>query len=114
GAWNGGLDVAMNAQAALVEQRYARPIMSSFHGLWSIGGLVGAALGGLIATQGVTVRTHLLDVAIVATIIAVFAPRWLLADEGERHDAGPSFALPPRALLLLGLIAFGVLFCEGA
>jgi MFS family permease len=114
GACNGGLDVAMNAQAALVEQRYARPIMSSFHGLWSIGGLVGAALGGLLATQGVAVRDHLLGVAIVATLIMVLATRWLLVDGGERRDAGPSFALPPRALLLLGFIAFGVLFCEGA
>ena len=103
GACNGGLDVAMNAQAALVEQRYARPIMSSFHGLWSIGGLVGAALGGLVATQGCAVAHHLLGVAIVATIIAVLATRWLVVDDGERHEAGPSFALPPRALLLLGL-----------
>jgi MFS family permease len=114
GACNGGLDVAMNAQAALVEQRYARPIMSSFHGLWSIGGLAGAALGGLIATQGVSVRAHLLAVAIVATIVAVFATRWLVVDDHQHHDAGHGFALPPRALVLLGLIAFGVLFCEGA
>ena len=104
----------MNAQAALVEQRYARPIMSSFHGLWSIGGLVGAALGGLIATQGLSVRAHLLSVAIVAVIVALFATHWLVVDDHQRHDAGPSFALPPRALVLLGLIAFGVLFCEGA
>src|SRR5215213_6674591 len=62
GACNGGLDVAMNAQAALVEQRYARPIMTSFHGLWSIGGLVGASMGGLIATQAVSIRTHLFGV----------------------------------------------------
>jgi MFS family permease len=114
GACNGGLDVAMNAQAALVEQRYARPIMSSFHGLWSIGGLLGAALGGLLATQELTVRIHLLSVAIAATIAAVIATGWLLADEDQRRAAGPSFALPPRALLLLGFIAFGVLFCEGA
>jgi MFS family permease len=114
GACNGGLDVAMNAQAALVEERYGQPIMSSFHGLWSLGGLAGAALGGLFAAQGVTVRTHLLCIAIVATLIALLATRWLLDDAGERHAAGPSFALPPRALLLLGLIAFGVLFCEGA
>jgi hypothetical protein len=114
GACNGGLDVAMNAQAALVEQRYGRPIMSSFHGLWSIGGLMGAALGGLIATQGVSVRTHLFGVAIVAVVIAVLATRGLVVDDGVRHEAGPSFALPPRALVLLGLIAFGVLFCEGA
>ena len=114
GACNGGLDVAMNAQAALVEQRYARPIMTSFHGLWSIGGLVGASIGGLIATQGVSVRAHLFGVAIVAVIIAVLATRWLVVDDDVRHEAGPSFALPPRALVLLGLIAFGVLFCEGA
>ena len=114
GACNGGLDVAMNAQAALVEQRYARPIMTSFHGLWSIGGLVGASIGGLIATQGVSVRAHLFGVAIVAVIIAVLATRWLVVDDDVRHDSGPSFALPPRALVLLGLIAFGVLFCEGA
>jgi MFS family permease len=114
GACNGGLDVAMNAQAALVEQRYARPIMNSFHGLWSVGGLVGAALGGLIATQGLVVRSHLLGVGIVAAIIMALAARWLLTDEGARHESGPSFALPPRALLLLGCIAFGVLFCEGA
>ena len=114
GACNGGLDVAMNAQAALVEQRYARPIMTSFHGLWSIGGLVGASIGGLIATQGVSVRAHLFGVAIVAVIIAVLATRWLVVDDDVRHESGPSFALPPRALVLLGLIAFGVLFCEGA
>ncbi len=114
GACNGGLDVAMNAQAALVEQRYDRPIMSSFHGLWSIGGLLGAALGGLLATWGVAVGVHLFGVALVITSIALLATRWLLADAGEHHDAGPSFALPPRALLLLGFIAFGVLLCEGA
>jgi predicted MFS family arabinose efflux permease len=113
GACNGGLDVAMNAQAALVEQRYARPIMSSFHGLWSVGGLAGAALGGIIATQGVAVRTHLLGVAVVATLLALVATRWLV-DDNQHHDAGPSFALPPRALLLLGFIAFSVLLCEGA
>jgi MFS family permease len=114
GACNGGLDVAMNAQAALVEQRYARPIMSSFHGIWSIGGLAGAALGGLLASQAVPVRAHLLAVAIVATILAILATRWLLVDASHHEDAGPSFALPPRALLLLGFIAFGVLLCEGA
>ncbi|HEU5104033.1 MAG TPA: MFS transporter [Roseiflexaceae bacterium] len=114
GACNGGLDVAMNAQAALVEQRYARPIMSSFHGLWSIGGLAGAAVGGAIATQGIAVGSHLLGVAIVAMLLALVAIRWLVVDDSEHHASGPSFALPPRALLLLGFIAFSVLLCEGA
>src|ERR687890_1142418 len=50
GAANGGLDFSMNAQAVVVERRYGRPIMSSFHAAWSFGGLGGAALGGLMAS----------------------------------------------------------------
>ena len=44
GAGIGSLDVAMNAHAIAVEQRYGRPIMSAFHGLWSVGGVTGSAV----------------------------------------------------------------------
>jgi MFS family permease len=113
GACNGGLDVSMNAQAALVEERYGKPIMSSFHGIWSLGGLLGASLSGIIASWGVALNVHLIVVAIVATLIGFVLIRGLIPDSGQQ-GAGPSFALPPPALLILGLIAFGVLFCEGA
>jgi MFS family permease len=46
GACNGLLDVSMNAQAAAIEARYGRPIMSSFHGFFGLGGFAGAALAG--------------------------------------------------------------------
>jgi MFS family permease len=49
GAFDGAFDVAMNAQAVAMEERYQQPIMSSFHALWSVGGLSGAALGALAA-----------------------------------------------------------------
>lgn len=115
GLFNGGLDVAMNAQAAIVEKAYNRPIMASFHGLWSVGGLAGAMLGGALATQGVALGIHMLTVALLAFLGMALATRWLLPDAGSSaEESGPSFALPPRALLLLGAIAFGVLFCEGA
>lgn len=114
GACNGGLDVAMNAQAALVEQQYGRPIMSSFHGLWSVGGLAGAAIGGLAAARGIELGAHFLVVAVVAVAIVAIATRWLVADAGAGGSHEPSFALPPRALLLMGVIAFCALFSEGA
>src|SRR4029453_9839663 len=50
---HGTLDVAMNAQASTVERAYGRPIMSSFHALWSAGGLAGSAIGGLVAQHAV-------------------------------------------------------------
>jgi MFS family permease len=115
GIFNGGLDVAMNAQAALVEKAYGRPIMASFHGLWSVGGLAGATLGGVVAAQGLAFMPHMLAVAGFAFVGLALATRWLVPDVGgATGEGGPSFALPPRALLLLGAIAFGVLFCEGA
>lgn len=114
GATNGGLDVAMNAQAALIEQRYARPIMSSFHGLWSVGGLLGAALGGLAAARGIPVALHFLVAAGVALLVMVLVTRHLLPDRGAKGAAAPVVALPSRSLLPLGVIAFFGLVSEGA
>lgn len=114
GALNGGLDVAMNAQAAIVEARYRQPIMASFHGLWSVGGLAGALLGGYAASQAMDLASHLLLVAVLTAACVLVAIRGLVPDRGSGGEGGPSFALPPRALLLPGLIAFGVLCCEGA
>jgi fucose permease len=57
----------------------------------------------------------MLAVAGIAFVGLALATRWLVADAGSGNgERGPSFALPPRALLLLGVVAFGVLFCEGA
>jgi MFS family permease len=114
GAFNGGLDVAMNAQAALVEGVYGKPIMASFHGLWSVGGLAGAVLGGLMASWGIGVIPHLFGAGTVALILMGVATRGLIVDAGNSGGAGPAFALPPRTLLPMGAIAFAVLFCEGA
>lgn len=114
GAFNGGLDVAMNAQAALVEGAYRRPIMASFHGLWSVGGLVGAGLGGLAATWQLDLATHLSIAGGVGLILMALATRWLVTDQGSNAETGPALALPPRTLLPMGIVAFAVLFSEGA
>ncbi|MCB0083283.1 MAG: MFS transporter, partial [Caldilineaceae bacterium] len=109
-----GLDVAMNAQAALVEGAYGRPIMASFHGLWSVGGLLGAAVGGLLASWRFGVNPHLMGAGALAFVLMAVATRGLLPDTGRHTESGPTFALPPRVLLPMGAIAFAVLFCEGA
>jgi MFS family permease len=69
----GALDVAMNAHAVLVEQRYERPIMSSFHGLFSLGGLFGAALAGGAMTVGLPPAPHLATAAAVLGVAVLAA-----------------------------------------
>ena len=53
GITNAGFDVAMNAQAATVEANHHKPIISSLHGMFSLGGMAGAAVGGVLLTTGV-------------------------------------------------------------
>ena len=114
GALFGALDIAMNAQAIAVEQRYCRPIMSSFHGLYSVGGMAGAASGGLVASLGVNPSTHLLGTALLLLMVVVLASRRLLHTEVDSTTTEPTFALPTRSLVNLGILAFCVMLSEGA
>jgi MFS family permease len=109
----GLLDVSMNVQAVAVEEGYGRPIMSTFHGVLSIGGLLGAAAAGLIAGAGVSPFPHLLAVALILLVLVAIASRPLLDVQAAADDV-PVFAVPPRPLLGLGLLSFCVLFGEGA
>ncbi len=113
GAGNGGTDVSMSTQAVAVERMLGRPMMSTLHALFSAGYLLSALVGGLVASAGVGVTTHLAVVgAIAATMVLVTSP-WLISDRptGESHSG---FARPSRQILVLGLIAFGALFTEGS
>jgi fucose permease len=109
----GLLDVSMNVQAVAVEEGYGQPIMSTFHGVFSVGGLLGASSAGLIAGAGVSPFPHLLAVALILLILVAVANRPLL-DVRAATEGVPVFAIPPRPLLGLGLLSFCVLFGEGA
>ncbi len=114
GAGNGAMDVAMNAQGVAVEERYGRPILSSFHGLWSIGGFAGALAGGLAAGAGIQPFPHLLGAAVVLLAGALVAARWLAPVPAAARSGAPAFARPTRALLGLGVVAFCSALSEGA
>lgn len=121
GAFHGAFDVAMNAQAVAVEERYGQPIMSSFHALWSVGGLAGAALGAFIALSGIAPLMHFVVVAALtggATLVLA-NPRLLNAGEAEARELMATeetrrFAWPPRTLIALGAVAFCIMMGEGA
>ena len=116
GAWHGALDVSMNAHAVAVDKAYRRPIMSSFHAAFSLGGLAGAASGGLLSSWGVGVGAHLSGVAVLSALAVAVAYRALLPAGADRGgaDEGPAFVRPTRAMAGLGFIAFCVLLGEGA
>lgn len=108
----GILDVSMNIQAAAVEKKYDKPIMSSFHGVFSAGGLFGALIGGSVASQGIGVTEHLFFVGLGLSLLSMLVyPYFLPKVQGEKS---PFFVKPNKSLLALGIIAFCVLMGEGA
>ena len=112
-------DVGMNSQAIAVEQRLRRPVMSSFHAVFSIGGIVGAALGALAAATDVSYRwTYVVMAALLASWV-LFANRLLLnapeTSQRARSEMEGSRTLPHRkTLFVLGAIGFACFIGEGA
>jgi predicted MFS family arabinose efflux permease len=115
GATAGLADVAMNAEAVLVERRYRRSVMSSMHGCWSLGGLAGAAAASLAARANLDGRVHFAVAAAVLAIVGVLACGLVPSHRAGPGDVEPpAFALPSRAILPIGLVGLCAIFGEGA
>ncbi len=129
---NGSLDVSMNAQAVAVERAYRRPIMSSFHGFFSLGGLAGSlvvaatlwAQVGVVATVGVSSLLGLILVAVCARSL-VAPDGGGLVETTPSNAAGPTVddestakarwwhGLDLRRLAVLAAVAFALMLAEG-
>lgn len=115
GAAAGLADVAMNAHAVLVEERYGRSVMSGFHGWWSVGGLGGSAVAALAARAGLDARADFAITAFALMAVTLVASAWLIPHRPEPElDAPPAFALPSRQVLPIGLVGLCAVFAEGA
>ena len=108
------LNIAMNTQAVGVEKLYGRSVMASFHGLWSIAGFTGALIGTFFVSQGISPFTHFTIVAILAVTLLVLFFRNTLPKDKDNGQPQKLFVKPDKAILLLGMIAFCSLLCEGA
>ncbi|MBR0799495.1 MFS transporter [Bradyrhizobium jicamae] len=114
GLAHGSLEIVMNAQASAVEIQWRSAIMSSFHAAWSMGGLLGAAAGGLIGAYHLPPEYGLCIPALVvialmgATLGPAFNTR---VDKTEAHF---ELVLPSQKTLGLALISFLALVTEGS
>ncbi|GAA2164810.1 MFS transporter [Actinomadura napierensis] len=110
---NSVVDVAMNTQGALAERLGSRPLMGGFHAMFSLGGVTGAAAGGLAAHAGLNPETHFLLVAVLLSTLCAVATAFLPPDVRNAGGPGPSVARPGRGVWTPGLVAFCALMGEG-
>jgi predicted MFS family arabinose efflux permease len=110
---NGAFDVAQNAHGAAIERATGRPVMSSLHAGWSLGGVAGAGGAALSAAAGIDPRVYVACAAVVLLGLGVaFAAR--VGDAQVISESGAGFVWPSRGVLLLGGLCILVMVTEGA
>ncbi len=114
GVSSGMLDVAMNAQAVMIEQRWGKPIMTSFHAFFSIGMALGALTASLFSKLDVNLTTHLAIITVLDLVIITVARFYFLHDKPTEKSEGPAFRLPSAAMVGVGIIALCSMLGEGA
>lgn len=112
----GCLDVSMNAWGVEVEQALGRPVMSSYHGLYSLGAGAGAGVGAIALMLELTVPQHFLgwSVLLLAVILWVFRTPWVSVRAQKGSEKAPLFAIPRGPLFFAGVMALTAALAEGA
>jgi len=108
------LNISINTQAIGTESLYGRTIMASYHGLWSLAGFSGAAVGTLFISLGWLPYQHFLVITAAALMIVLTASGRLIFPDPHAGGDRPIFARPDRSLINLGVIAFCSMICEGS
>jgi predicted MFS family arabinose efflux permease len=115
GAAAGLADMAMNAEGALVERLLGRSVMSSLHGFWSVGVLLGSAASAAASHAAIDARLQFVFEALALAAVGAAAARFLLDDPTTiETEAPPAFALPTRPILLIGFVGLCAVFGEQA
>jgi predicted MFS family arabinose efflux permease len=114
GALVGLAGVASNAPAGAVQELTGRPIMSGFHAQFSIGGLIGAALGSFLLGRGVPVVVCAGVAAAGLAVLDITVARGLVADVQPEAAGEARRGIPPAAVLLVGVMTLCMYLAEGA
>ena len=112
GAMIGTFDCVMNIQAVIVERDSKRPLMSGFHGYYSLGGLLGAATTSTIMDLGVSPFATVSAIALAGVLLLMLIRRHVLPYGNPAE--GPPFALPRGEVLFLGMLCMTVFLVEGS
>lgn len=107
------VNISVNTQAVGVEGLYHKPIMASFHGLWSLAGFTGAAIGTFMIGNQVDPYKHFVLILGIVVLVMIISSRYLQNDAPVDTNT-PAFSMPDKSLINLGIIAFCSMICEGA
>lgn len=107
------LSISINTQSITVQRLFSKKIIGSFHGLWSIGGIVGVGITTLFIALDINIITHFYIVTSVGILTALFCFKILIKKDNTKSRTTISFRKLDPQLLLLGLLIVLIATCEG-
>lgn len=113
GLFGNFFNISVNTQAVAVERLYGRSILASFHGVWSLAGFVGGIIGSLMVAAGVSPIVHFVLTFCIVTILVQTARFYILPRDNKTSIKASVFTKPDKTIVILGIIAFAVMICEG-
>jgi len=107
------INIAINTQSLAIQEKFEKKIVGSFHGLWSIGGILGVLFSTVMLKYNISIYWHFLSVALFGCMIIVTMFPFLI--KNDKAKVGTKFKLgkPSRYITLLGLMVFFAAICEG-
>jgi HAD superfamily hydrolase (TIGR01509 family) len=114
GAASATMDVSMNSHGVEVERNVGRPIMSSLHAGWALGGMAGATFGALMAALGADPRVTVALASLLLLTALAASTRRIGAGSTAEGARTPGFTLPSRGVALLAVLCLLVMLTEGA
>ncbi len=108
-------NIAVNTQGVGVERLYGRSIMASFHGLWSLAGFTGGLISTVMVANSIPPFTHFIFIDIITLLLLVSARNIILPRDTHKASKETTriFVKPDRYIVILGMIAFACMICEG-
>ena len=113
-------DVALNTEGTTLERLGGRPVMSHLHGMFSVGGMLGAGAVAALLGVGIAPGVQLWALGLGVALVAVWAARGMLQEEGRatvgmpQSSAQAHFVWPRGQLLVIGLLILAGMTAEGA
>ncbi|WP_241576240.1 MFS transporter [Rosenbergiella collisarenosi] len=114
GAGVGMTDVTVNVQGTMVEKAANQPLMSGFHGLFSIGGIVGAAVGSIVLSAGLSPLMMALCASLLIVVILSFSFTGLLPVGQYGEESHPQRFKADRPLIIMALMCLVCFLAEGS
>lgn len=107
-------NIAVNTQGAEAEKLFGRPIMTSFHGAWSIAGFTGALVGLLMINLHIIPYYHFWVITVLVWLNVLLNHKHLVPGKGAVRERKQKFVMPEWSLMQLGIIGFCSMATEGA